>query len=68
MDSNPAIEQRASHCFGCGPDNPQGLHLHFDIDSTDSANSADSGNSAHSGHSAHSGNSAEPVITVTDVA
>ncbi|MDP9049516.1 MAG: PaaI family thioesterase [Acidobacteriota bacterium] len=28
----------AGHCFGCGPDNPQGLHLHFDIDSTDAAN------------------------------
>jgi uncharacterized protein (TIGR00369 family) len=29
---------RARHCFGCGPDNPQGLHLHFDIDSSDPAN------------------------------
>jgi uncharacterized protein (TIGR00369 family) len=28
----------AGHCFGCGPDNPQGLHLHFDIDSSDPAN------------------------------
>lgn len=32
------VEQRTGHCFGCGPDNPQGLHLHFDIDSTDPAN------------------------------
>jgi uncharacterized protein (TIGR00369 family) len=28
------LDERANHCFGCGPDNPQGLHLHFDIDST----------------------------------
>jgi uncharacterized protein (TIGR00369 family) len=33
-----AVHQRAGHCFGCGPDNPQGLHLHFDIDSSDPAN------------------------------
>jgi len=32
------IDERAAYCFGCGPDNPQGLHLHFDIDSTDPAN------------------------------
>ena len=34
MDSNPAIEQRASHCFGCGPANPQGLHLVFTTDTS----------------------------------
>ncbi len=37
--ANTAPESaRTNHCFGCGPDNPQGLHLHFDIDSTDPAN------------------------------
>ncbi len=34
MDSNPAIDQRASHCFGCGPANPQGLHLVFTTDAS----------------------------------
>jgi acyl-coenzyme A thioesterase PaaI-like protein len=34
MDSNPAIDQRASHCFGCGPANPQGLHLVFTTDTS----------------------------------
>jgi uncharacterized protein (TIGR00369 family) len=29
----PTIDERAHHCFGCGPLNPQGLHLHFAIDS-----------------------------------
>jgi uncharacterized protein (TIGR00369 family) len=32
-----SVDQRAAHCFGCGPDNPQGLHLHFDVDATDPA-------------------------------
>jgi uncharacterized protein (TIGR00369 family) len=32
------VDERAAHCFGCGADNPQGLHLHFEIDSTDPAN------------------------------
>lgn len=32
------IDERAAHCFGCGADNPEGLHLHFTIDSTDPAN------------------------------
>jgi uncharacterized protein (TIGR00369 family) len=32
-----AVDHRTGHCFGCGPENPQGLHLHFDIDSTDLA-------------------------------
>jgi uncharacterized protein (TIGR00369 family) len=31
------VDRRAAHCFGCGPNNPQGLHLHFDVDSTDPA-------------------------------
>ena len=26
------IDERANHCFGCGPDNPQGLHLDFTTD------------------------------------
>jgi len=29
--STPTIDERANHCFGCGPLNPQGLHLHFTI-------------------------------------
>ena len=29
------LDERAHHCFGCGPDNPQGLHLHFTIDAAD---------------------------------
>ena len=29
------IDERANHCFGCGPLNPQGLHLHFTIDAAD---------------------------------
>ncbi|HEY6377395.1 MAG TPA: PaaI family thioesterase [Edaphobacter sp.] len=35
MDSTPTIDQRASHCFGCGPANPQGLHLVFTTDTSD---------------------------------
>jgi acyl-coenzyme A thioesterase PaaI-like protein len=31
------IDERASHCFGCGPLNPQGLHLQFVIDAEDPA-------------------------------
>ena len=34
MDSNPNIDQRASHCFGCGPANSQGLHLVFTTDAS----------------------------------
>jgi len=34
MDANPTIDERASHCFGCGPANPQGLHLVFTTDTT----------------------------------
>ncbi|HMF64363.1 MAG TPA: PaaI family thioesterase [Edaphobacter sp.] len=37
MDANPTIDERASHCFGCGPANPQGLRLVFTTDTTDPA-------------------------------
>jgi acyl-coenzyme A thioesterase PaaI-like protein len=30
----PTIDERANHCFGCGPANPQGLHLVFTTDTT----------------------------------
>jgi uncharacterized protein (TIGR00369 family) len=33
MDT-PTIDERANHCFGCGPANPQGLHLTFTTDTT----------------------------------
>ena len=29
---NPTLDELAGHCFGCGPANPQGLHLHFTVD------------------------------------
>ena len=29
--ASPTIDERANFCFGCGPQNPQGLHLHFVI-------------------------------------
>lgn len=35
--SNPTIDELAAHCFGCGPANPQGLHLHFNLILTDPA-------------------------------
>jgi uncharacterized protein (TIGR00369 family) len=35
MDGNPTIDERANYCFGCGPANPQGLHLAFATDTTD---------------------------------
>jgi uncharacterized protein (TIGR00369 family) len=35
MDGNPTIDERANHCFGCGPANPQGLHLTFTTDTAD---------------------------------
>ena len=35
MKTTPTLDERASHCFGCGPANPQGLHLNFTIDTTD---------------------------------
>ena len=25
------IDERANHCFGCGAENPQGLHLYFSL-------------------------------------
>jgi acyl-coenzyme A thioesterase PaaI-like protein len=30
----PTIDERANHCFGCGPANPQGLHLVFSTDAS----------------------------------
>ena len=32
------IDERANFCFGCGPDNPQGLRLRFDVHGDDPAN------------------------------
>jgi acyl-coenzyme A thioesterase PaaI-like protein len=32
---NLTIDERANHCFGCGPANPQGLHLTFTTDTSD---------------------------------
>ena len=29
------IDERANHCFGCGPENPQGLHLSFTLTADD---------------------------------
>src|SRR5450756_1538431 len=29
------LDERAHCCFGCGPDNPHGLHLTFTIDDSD---------------------------------
>lgn len=34
---SPIIDERASHCFGCGPANPHGLHLVFTTDVSDPA-------------------------------
>jgi len=34
LQTNPTIDERANHCFGCGPANPQGLHLVFTTDTT----------------------------------
>lgn len=33
--SRPTIDEQAGHCFGCGPSNPEGLHLQFTVDATD---------------------------------
>lgn len=30
----PTIDELAAHCFGCGAANPQGLHLHFTLNTT----------------------------------
>jgi acyl-coenzyme A thioesterase PaaI-like protein len=38
LASTPTIDERASHCFGCGPANPQGLHLVFTTDASDPTN------------------------------
>src|SRR4051794_36806178 len=35
MPGSPTIDERASHCFGCGPANPHGLHLVFTTDISD---------------------------------
>jgi acyl-coenzyme A thioesterase PaaI-like protein len=35
MDDNPTLDERANHCFGCGPANPQGLRLTFSPDASD---------------------------------
>ena len=32
------IDERANHCFGCGPENPEGLHLTFAIHAPDPIN------------------------------
>jgi acyl-coenzyme A thioesterase PaaI-like protein len=37
MDT-PTIDERANYCFGCGPANPQGLHLVFTTDASDPNN------------------------------
>ena len=34
LQTNPTIDARANHCFGCGPANPQGLHLVFTTDTS----------------------------------
>ena len=34
---HPTIDELAHHCFGCGPHNPQGLHLHFTLHAADPA-------------------------------
>ena len=31
-DHPPSIDEISAFCFGCGPRNPEGLHLHFTID------------------------------------
>ena len=28
----PSIDELTGYCFGCGPRNPLGLHLHFELD------------------------------------
>ncbi len=29
---DPSLDELSGHCFGCGPNNPEGLHLTFVID------------------------------------
>ena len=31
------IDERANHCFGCGSENPEGLHLNFAVNADDSS-------------------------------
>jgi len=35
LASTPTIDERANHCFGCGPANPQGIHLVFTTDTSE---------------------------------
>jgi acyl-coenzyme A thioesterase PaaI-like protein len=37
LATTPTIDERANHCFGCGPANPQGLHLTFTTDTSNPA-------------------------------
>jgi uncharacterized protein (TIGR00369 family) len=37
-DLTRTIDEQGNHCFGCGPENPQGLHLHFTLTSEDPTN------------------------------
>lgn len=32
------IDERANFCFGCGSENPEGLHLSFDVQAADAEN------------------------------
>jgi len=32
LDHKLTLDEQGGHCFGCGPANPQGLHLEFSID------------------------------------
>ena len=34
LHNTPALAPVGNHCFGCGPLNPQGLHLQFTIDTS----------------------------------
>lgn len=38
LASSPTIDERTKFCFGCGSDNPEGLHLAFTIDAADAGN------------------------------
>lgn len=35
VEETRTVDERANHCFGCGPLNPEGLHLKFVVDSAD---------------------------------
>ena len=35
--ATPTVDEIAAHCFGCGADNPQGLHLTFTLNTADPA-------------------------------